>query len=302
MLVGMISDDAPAAATLEDGYVLGVVVAGTPLGNAGDASPRLQRALAVADVIAAEDTRRTRALCDALGVVPRGKGVSNFDHNEASRVEGLLEVARSGMVLVVSDAGMPVVSDPGFPLVEAAHDAGIRVSSVPGPSAVTTALALCGLRVGHFAFDGFAPRKPGARRAWLESLRGERRAVCFFESPHRIASTLDDAASVLGEQRRVAVCRELTKAFEEVKRGSLGEVAAWAKGGVRGEITVVLEGAAASAQPVGEDELAACVEEVERLVASGERLKSACAWVAERVGGVSKKQLYEAVLLARSEG
>ena len=180
----------------------GIIIAATPLGNVGDASPRLAQALAQADVIAAEDTRRTRSLAAALGVEITGRVVSNFDHNEQDRVTQLLDAARTGTVVVVTDAGMPSVSDPGFALIDAAHTAGLPVTCFPGPSAVPTALALSGLPVGRFCFDGFAPRKSGARRAWLDELRGEKRAVCFFESPHRIADTLSEAAEVLGEDRR----------------------------------------------------------------------------------------------------
>lgn len=221
---------------------MGIVLAATPLGNLGDASARLVEALESADVIAAEDTRRTRQLAAALGIELKARVVSNFDHNEDSRVAELIDAARTGTVVVVTDAGMPLVSDPGHSVVSAAHDAGVPVTCVPGPSAVTTALALSGLNVGHFIFDGFAPRKAGARRAWLETLQGEHRAVCFFESPHRIAATLADAADVLGHARRAAVCRELTKTYEEVRRAPLGELAAWAADGLRGEITVVIEG------------------------------------------------------------
>lgn len=271
----------------------GVVLAATPLGNAADASPRLRAALESADVIAAEDTRRTRALAAALGVDPRGRVVSNFDHNEQQRADELIEAARAGVVLVVTDAGMPLVSDPGHSLVAAAHDAGVPVTCIPGPSAVTTALALSGLNVGHFIFDGFAPRKPGAREAWLESLKGERRAVCFFESPHRIGATLADAARVLGPTRRAAVCRELTKTYEEVRRGGLGELAEWAADGLRGEITVVIEGGeAAAAEP--ED----LVGEVLVRVDAGERMKDAVKEVA-REHGVKNGELYDAALSAR---
>ncbi|AZA09658.1 16S rRNA (cytidine(1402)-2'-O)-methyltransferase [Corynebacterium pseudopelargi] len=268
----------------------GVVLAATPLGNHLDASDRLRFALEHAAVIASEDTRRTRALAQALGVEIRGKIISNFDHNEAERVQQLLDAAKTQTVLVVTDAGMPIVSDPGLPLVAAAHDAGIPVSCIPGPSAVTTALALSGLGVGKFIFDGFAPRKQGQRRSWLESLQSESRAVCFFESPHRLAETLATAREVLGPERRAAVARELTKTYEEVRRGTLDELATWAESGVRGEITVVIEG---SSHTQGNPEL--LVDEVARLVDAGMRLKAAAAEVA-KVHKVSKKQLYDAYL------
>lgn len=272
----------------------GVVLAATPLGNAADASPRLAQALATADVVAAEDTRRTRALAAALGVEIAGRVVSNFDHNEESRVRELLDAARAGTVLVVTDAGMPLVSDPGHSIVAAAHDAAIPVTCIPGPSAVTTALALSGLNVGHFIFDGFAPRKAGARRAWLETLVHERRAVCCFESPHRIEQLLHDAADVLGPERRAAVCRELTKTYEEVKRGTLRELAEWAASGVRGEITLVIEGG--TGQQAEPEELVGLVLE---LVDGGQRMKDAAKQVAKQ-HGVKVGDLYDAALDARS--
>lgn len=272
----------------------GVVLAATPLGNAADASPRLAQALASADVVAAEDTRRTRALAAALGVEIAGRVVSNFDHNEESRVRELLDAARAGTVVVVTDAGMPLVSDPGHSIVAAAHDAGIPVTCIPGPSAVTTALALSGLNVGHFIFDGFAPRKAGARRAWLETLVHERRAVCCFESPHRIEQLLKDAADVLGPERRAAVCRELTKTYEEVKRGTLGELAEWAADGVRGEITLVIEGG--TGQQAEPEDLVGLVLE---LVDGGQRMKDAAKQVAKQ-HGVKVGDLYDAALDARS--
>lgn len=270
----------------------GIIIAATPLGNIGDASPRLVHALANATVVAAEDTRRTASLAAALGVEIKGQLVSNFDHNEQARVGKLIEAARAGTVLVVSDAGMPVVSDPGFALIDAAHDADIPVTCFPGPSAVPTALALSGLHVGRFAFDGFAPRKQGARTTWLESLKTEKRAVCFFESPHRITETLSHAAEVLGD-RRAAVCRELSKTYEQVKRGTLPELAEWSKDGVRGEITVVIEGAGDIAADV--DSL---IDAAQQRVDSGERLKAVCADLA-KIHGVSKNELYDAVISAR---
>lgn len=273
----------------------GVVVAATPLGNIGDASPRLVAALERADVVAAEDTRRVRSLAAALGAEITGRVVSNFDHNEDKRAGELIDAARAGVVLVVTDAGMPLVSDPGHSLVAAAHDAGVPVTCLPGPSAVTTALALSGLSVGRFIFDGFAPRKEGARRAWFETLKSEQRAVCFFESPHRIGTTLAEAAEVLGDNRRAAVCRELTKTFEEVRRGTLGELAEWAAEGVRGEITVVLDGADGAAETADMDVLVGRVRELE---AAGMRLKDAVKDVAKQTGAKTG-ELYDAALAAR---
>lgn len=273
----------------------GIILAATPLGNIDDATPRLRQALAEADYIAAEDTRRTRNLAQALGVELRGQILSNFDHNEQDRVEQLIHHARTATVVVVTDAGMPIVSDPGFPLVAAAHDAGVPITCFPGPSAVPVAIALSGLHVGKFAFDGFAPRKSGARRAWLESLITEERAVCFFESPHRIAATLAEAVEILGPNRRAAVARELTKIYEEVRRGTLAELADWTAGGIKGEITCVIEGALPETRTV---ELHELIAQVNELVAGGERLKTACATVAA-AHKVSKKELYDAVLRSR---
>lgn len=270
----------------------GIVLAATPLGNTGDASARLVHALEHADVIAAEDTRRTRNLASALGANITGKVVSNFDHNEDKRVAELIDAARNSTVLVVTDAGMPLVSDPGHSLVAAAHDADVPVTCLPGPSAVTTALALSGLGVGRFIFDGFAPRKPGARTAWLESLRNEKRAVCFFESPHRLEATLSEAADILGE-RQAAVCRELTKTYEEVKRGTLAELSCWSRDGVKGEVTVVIDGGTEATDP--EDLLML----VQQRVQDGMRPKDAVKEVAKSAG-IKSGELYDAYIAARS--
>ncbi|MET8847697.1 16S rRNA (cytidine(1402)-2'-O)-methyltransferase [Amycolatopsis sp. NPDC004625] len=271
-----------------------LILAATPLGDVRDASRRLASALAEADVIAAEDTRRLRSLASALEVTPRGRVVSFYEDVESARLPKLLEALHAGeTVVLVTDAGMPSVSDPGFRLVAACVAESLPVTCLPGPSAVTTALALSGLPCDRFCFEGFAPRKPGERTRWLTSLRDEPRTAVFFESPHRLGSLLADAVSVLGESRQAAVCRELTKTYEEVKRGTLAELASWASEGVRGEITVVLAGAAPRAVSVAD-----LVDEVSARVASGERLKSAAAEVAE-AAGVSKKELYDAVLAAR---
>lgn len=272
----------------------GLVLAGVPLGDPGDASGRLMEALGVADVVAAEDTRKLGALAKALGVRPTGRVISFYEDVEAARLPKLLEAIRAGQtVLLVTDAGMPSVSDPGYRVVSACVAEGLPITCLPGPSAVTTALALSGLATERFCFDGFAPRKQGERARWLRRLGTEPRTTVFFESPHRLAGTLTDAVDTLGGQRRAAVCRELTKTYEEIRRGSLAELAEWATAGVRGEITVVLAGAPEAAATV-ED----LVEEVRQRVADGERLKSVAAEVAE-AAGVSKKELYDAALAAR---
>jgi 16S rRNA (cytidine1402-2'-O)-methyltransferase len=272
-----------------------LLLAATPLGQVGDASARLVEALGSADVIAAEDTRRVRTLAQALGVKPAGRVVSFFDQNEALRVPTLVdEIAAGATVLVVSDAGMPLISDPGYRLVAACAEAGLRVSCLPGPSAVTTALAVSGLPSDRFCFEGFAPRKQAARRSWLAGLSGELRTCVFFESPRRLEQCLRDAVDTLGPERRAVVCRELTKTHEEIKRGSLGELADWAADGVLGEITVVLAGAVPRA------DVATLVAEVLARVDGGERVKDACAEViAENPGAPSRNALYDAVLRSR---
>jgi 16S rRNA (cytidine1402-2'-O)-methyltransferase len=273
-----------------------LVLAATPLGDSRDASPRLRDALATADVVAAEDTRRLRSLAAALGVTVRGRVVSHYDAVEAARLPQLLADVRQGRtVLVVTDAGMPAVSDPGYRLVAAAVAEGLPVTCLPGPSAVTTALVLSGLPVERFCFEGFAPRRGGERRRWLATLHAEPRAVVFFESPHRLADTLAAAVEVLGPSREAAVCRELTKKHEEVRRGTLASLAAGAVDDpVRGEVTVVLAGAAPSAAPPVDS----LVDEVHERVAAGERLKDAAAAVAQ-AAGVPKRELYNAALAAR---
>lgn len=275
-----------------------VVLAATPIGNPGDASGRLRQLLETADVVAAEDTRRLRSLAAALEVAIGGRVMSFYEHNEAGRVPQLLDRVRAGdVVAVVTDAGMPAVSDPGYSLVVACIEDGLPVTCLPGPSAVTTALVLSGLPVDRFCFDGFPPRRAGRRRTWLARLAAEERTCVFFESPHRLADTLAEAAEVLGPDRRAAVCRELTKTYEEVLRGTLAELAERTADGVLGEIVVVLEGADAADTEASLDDL---VEIVEERVAAGERLKDACAAVAEG-SSLTRRDLYQAVLDARAE-
>ena len=273
-----------------------LVLAATPIGDVADASPAMVAALVKADVIAAEDTRRLRDLLRRLGVETSARVVSYFDGNEASRVGVLMDALRSGeRVVVATDAGMPAVSDPGFRIVQAAIEEGIRVTAVPGPSAVLTALAISGLPTDRFCFEGFVSRKPGERRRALAALAREPRTMVFFEAPHRLADFLADARDVLGEERPAAVCRELTKTYEEVVRGGLGELAQWATGEVRGEITVVVAGASGPAVSAAD-----AVAEVLARVEAGERLKPTVAEVAA-AAGLGKNELYEAALAARRE-
>ena len=273
-----------------------LILAGAPIGDPEDASPRLARELAAADVIAAEDTRRLRRLTAALGVELRGRVVSYYDANEASRTPELLDALRTGdRVLVVTDAGMPSVSDPGYRLVVAAVEAGFRVTAAPGPSAVLTALAVSGLPVDRFCFEGFLPRKPGERAGRLRELAAERRTLVFFEAPHRLAAALAAMAEALGPDRPAAVCRELTKTYEEVRRGGLAELARWAADGVRGEVTVVVAGAQPTALEVDDTELARRVRARED---AGEPRKAAIAEVAAEAG-VPKRRVFDAVVAAK---
>ncbi|WP_329178368.1 16S rRNA (cytidine(1402)-2'-O)-methyltransferase [Streptomyces sp. NBC_01477] len=274
-----------------------LVLAGTPIGDPADAPPRLGTELAGADVIAAEDTRRLRRLTQALGIEPAGRIVSYFEGNEAGRTPELVEALAGGArVVLVTDAGMPSVSDPGYRLVAAAVERGITVTAVPGPSAVLTALAVSGLPVDRFCFEGFLPRKAGERLARLREVAADRRTLVYFEATHRIDDTLAAMAEVFGGERRAAVCRELTKTYEEVRRGPLAELAQWAKDGVRGEITVVVEGAAAPG-PADLDP-AEIVRRVAAREAAGERRKEAIAAVAADAG-LPKREVFDAVVAAK---
>ena len=268
------------------------------MGNVGDASSRLIAAIQQADVIAAEDTRKFMNLCSRLGIRYDAKLVSNFEANEAGRVEQLLDsVAAGNRVLVVSDAGMPQVSDPGYRLAVAAIESGIDYQVLPGPSAVLTALLLSGLPADRFCFEGFLPRKSGDRVRALTQLVHERRTMIFFEAPHRLAKTLNDMAEVFGPDRNAAVAREMTKTYEEVIRGSLQELNDWAVGEIKGEITLVLAGSDSTA--ASEMSLAELVALVQEQVAAGASMKDAAAAVSREFGR-SKRDVYEAVIAAKS--
>ncbi|MER8067226.1 16S rRNA (cytidine(1402)-2'-O)-methyltransferase [Streptomyces sp. NPDC094034] len=275
-----------------------LVLAGTPIGDVTDAPPRLSTELETADVIAAEDTRRLRRLTQALGVQTRGRVVSYFEGNESARTPELVEALTGGArVLLVTDAGMPSVSDPGYRLVAAAVERDIKVTAVPGPSAVLTALALSGLPVDRFCFEGFLPRKAGERLGRLREAADERRTLVYFEAPHRLDDTLAAMAEVFGADRRAAVCRELTKTYEEVRRGGLGELAAWAAEGVRGEITVVVDGA--PERTAGELDPEELVRRVRVREEAGERRKEAIAAVAAEAG-LPKREVFDAVVAAKN--
>ncbi|HEY8454381.1 MAG TPA: 16S rRNA (cytidine(1402)-2'-O)-methyltransferase [Actinopolymorphaceae bacterium] len=272
-----------------------LVVAATPIGTLADASPRLVAELSSADIVAAEDTRRLQRLAGGLGIEVRGRVVSYFEGNEVRRTPELVEAMRSGQrVVLVTDAGMPAVSDPGYRLVKAAVDAGLPVTVVPGPSAVVAALAISGLPVDRFCFEGFLPRKAAERRRRLAELADETRTMVFFEAPHRLAATLEAMADAFGAERHAAVCRELTKMHEEVRRGSLRDLVDWAReSGVRGEVTVVVAGAAdadARRPAPSERELRRLVDE---LVSDGISRRDAVTQVAAETG-LPRRTVYAA--------
>src|SRR5688500_2462564 len=251
--------------------------------------------MATADVLAVEDPRRLHRLAADLGVTFTGRVVTFHETVEKARLPGLMAALADGAtVLLLTDAGMPSVSDPGYTLVRAAIEAGVPVTSVPGPSAVTTALAVSGLPVDRFCFEGFLPRKGGERRSSLAALADERRTMVFFESPHRLADALADAAAAFGDTREAAVCRELTKTYEEIRRGPLAELAEWAAEGVKGEVTLVVAGA--SGVPAAPDaaELAA---EVAAEEAAGATRKDAIRAVVVRTG-LPRRTVYDAVFAA----
>jgi 16S rRNA (cytidine1402-2'-O)-methyltransferase len=280
-----------------------IILAGTPLGNPQDASPRLIELLGSADVIAAEDTRRARRLLDTLGIETQAHVISYFEGNERERAVQLVDRARSGeTVLVLTDAGMPTISDPGYRIVRAAIEADVPMTCVPGPSAVVTALALSGLPTDRFRFEGFLPRKTGERRTRLTHLGTEEQTMVFFEAPHRLSDTLRDMAECFGPDRRAVVCREMTKVHEEVIRGTVSELIDWAAGGVLGEVTLVVSGADAAAvrRTLGLSEPADWVTAVQAQVADGVDQRTAIAAVAVQAQ-VPRRMVYDAVIQAKRE-
>ena len=273
---------------------MALILAATPLGNPGDASPRLRAAIESASIIAAEDSRRFHRLCSDIGVTFSARVLSFFEGNEEDRTRELLGELQSGAsVLVVSDAGMPTISDPGFRLMRDAIQCGIEVQVIPGPSAVTMAVALSGLPTDRFTFEGFPPRASGARLASFEKLRHEERTMVFFEAPHRLGDSLGDAVAVFGAQRRAAICREMTKRYEETIRGTLAELSSWADSNeVLGEITLVVEGASTDSASMSAGEMVARVREFE---GAGMDRKAAIASVAQEFG-IAKRLVYAAVV------
>jgi 16S rRNA (cytidine1402-2'-O)-methyltransferase len=271
-----------------------LILAATPLGNPGDASPRLKSAIENASIIAAEDSRRFHRLCADIQVTFTARVLSFFEGNEEDRTRELIAELKTGAtVLVVSDAGMPTISDPGFRLMRDAIAEGIEVSVIPGPSAVTMSVALSGLPTDRFSFEGFPPRTAGARLATFEKLRFEERTMVFFEAPHRLADSLVDAVNVFGTDRLGAICREMTKRYEETIRGNLGELSAWAVANeVLGEITLVIAGAVTDSASLTAADMVGRVREFE---AAGMDRKSAIATVADEFG-IAKRLVYAAVV------
>ena len=269
-------------------------MAATPLGNPGDASPRLKDAIAAAEIIAAEDSRRFHRLCSDIGVTFTGRVISFFEGNETERSQEILQYLHEGKsVLVVSDAGMPTISDPGFRLARDAMAQNIEVKVIPGPSAPVMAVALSGLATDRFSFEGFTPRALGARQAAFEALRFEERTMVFFEAPHRLVESLQDAAAIFGTDRRGAICREMTKTYEETIRGSLAELLNWAQSKeVLGEITLVIAGAEAGTAEKSADQMVARVREFE---GAGMDRKSAISTVADEFD-LPKRIVYAAVV------
>ena len=276
-----------------------LLLAGVPLGNPGDASARLISAISSASIIAAEDSRRFQRLCQDLGVASQAKVLSFFEGNEEERTEQLLNELKNGAdVLVVTDAGMPTVSDPGFKLVRSAIEANIPVEVLPGPSAVTTALALSGLPTDRFCFEGFVPRTQGAREKFFDELKFEPRTIVFFEAPHRLIDTLNVAVNILGADRKAALCREMTKTYEEIVRGNLAKLREWANSKeVLGEITIVIEGAINGAKEINQEKIVAAVRKLESV---GMDRKEAVAPIAAELN-LPKREVFDAMVAAKNQ-
>ena len=276
-----------------------LLLAGVPLGNPGDASARLISAISSASIIAAEDSRRFQRLCQDLGVASQAKVLSFFEGNEEERTEQLINELKNGAdVLVVTDAGMPTVSDPGFKLVRSAIEANIPVEVLPGPSAVTTALALSGLPTDRFCFEGFVPRTQGAREKFFDELKFEPRTIVFFEAPHRLIDTLNVAVNILGADRKAALCREMTKTYEETVRGNLATLSEWANSKeVLGEITIVIEGAINGAKEINQEKIVAAVRKLESV---GMDRKEAVASIAAELN-LPKREVFDAMVAAKNQ-
>lgn len=277
---------------------MSLILAATPLGNIGDASARLRTAIEEATIVAAEDSRKFHRLCSDLEIDFKGRVLSFFEGNEQERTPEILTVLATGAsVLVVSDAGMPTISDPGYRLMRDAIAQNIEVTVIPGPSAVTMALALSGLPTDRFLFEGFSPRALGARQKFFDNLRHEERTIVWFEAPHRLSDALTDAVEVFGPHRMAVICREMTKKYEETIRGNLEELLTWAQtNGVLGEITIVMAGAVKDSAQAS---TSAVVSRVREFEAAGMDRKSAIAAVADEFS-MPKRVVFAAMVDSKS--
>jgi 16S rRNA (cytidine1402-2'-O)-methyltransferase len=276
---------------------MALTLAATPLGNPLDASPRLKMAIESAEIIAAEDSRRFHRLAADIGASFSARILSFFEGNETERTAELISLLHEGKnVLVLTDAGMPTISDPGFRLLRDAVAENIEVHVIPGPSAPTMAIALSGLPTDRFTFEGFAPRTSGARLAFYESLRFEERTMVLFEAPHRLLDSLQDAQSILGSDRRGAICREMTKTYEETIRGTLADLVEWARSHeILGEITLVFAGVEVGTESATNSQMVSRVREFE---SAGMDRKDAITTVARELD-IPKKLVYAAVVEAQ---
>ena len=276
-----------------------LILACLPIGDVRDASANLIQAISSAQYVAAEDSRKFARLCQDLEIKHSARVISFFEGNENEKIEELSLILKSGKdVLVVTDAGVPAISDPGYRLIRAALAEKMQIKVLPGPSAVTTALLLSGLPTDRFCFEGFPPRTSGARVKWFTDLRQEERTIIFFEAPHRIIQSLTDAGSAFGLDRNGAVCREMSKHYEEAVRGPISELVTWANSKeILGELTVVIEGFDPSSRHFSVEDLIKLVLAHE---VSGESRKSAIALVAKE-NSVSKRVVFDAMVTHKSE-
>jgi 16S rRNA (cytidine1402-2'-O)-methyltransferase len=276
-----------------------LILACLPIGDSRDASAHLIQSIQAVQYVAAEDSRKFARLCQDLNLKHHAKVISFFEGNENEKIEELTNLLKSQKdVLVATDAGSPGISDPGYRLIRAALQSNVEIKVLPGPSAVTTALLLSGLPTDRFCFEGFPPRTQGARAKWFEELAEEERTIVFFEAPHRITECLIDAGNALGLERRGAICREMSKHYEEVIRGSISELIGWAKSkDILGEITVVLAGFELANRQIAETELIKMVLELEGI---GESRKEAIAQVAKK-NSIAKRIVFDAMVTYKSE-